>query len=480
MSVRIQTPVGETPEENTGPIVMQGSVDDAIISSVSIGNDVCEAFADEADKFEVKYESVELSPLCFQDDILRMSDSFESAKYGNKLMENVIAKKGLEFNTEKSMYIVMGNKKARNKIKSEFDKSPITLCGDKMKEVKVLQYLGESLSINLEDSVHQTVVRRVAVARHAIFEIRTVIEDTRANSLGALNTAFHIWQAGILPMILFSSECWISISKKTLRLLDGLFHSFCQAIFRVKVGCPTPSFYIESASIKFAYLILERKLNFVHHLANLEEDSIAGRIYNEEIRSSSFGLHTEVKGHLEKIGANDLKNVSKWTYKNLVRKYIIHLNHSEILEDVKRYKKLCYSEISSQEFKRKSYFASMNLENGRMSFYRFSKIIPTIPANFSSMYRRKGLPLTCAFSGSEPPAPLTLNSGLGRNSRSDSAPSTPPAILSQTHLLTVCSAVRDIREQCNLDLEDDESVAVFFRKVVARNMDLEDIIDKND
>ena len=192
VKVRIQTPVGETSEENTGPIVTQGSVDGAIISSVSIGNDVSEAFADEADKFEVKYESVELSPLCFQDDILRMSDSFESAKYGNKLMENVIAKKGLEFNTEKSMYIVMGNKKARNKIKSEFDKSPITLCGDKMKEVKVLQYLGESLSINLEDSVHQTVVRRVAVARHAILEIRTVIEDTRANSPAALNTPFHI------------------------------------------------------------------------------------------------------------------------------------------------------------------------------------------------------------------------------------------------------------------------------------------------
>ena len=105
-------------------------------------------------------------------------------------------------------------------------------------------------------------------------------------------------------------------------------------------------------------------------------------------------------------------------------------------------------------------------------------MIPTIPANFSSLYRRKGLPLTCACSGSEPPVTPTQSSELRRSRESDSGQPPPPPLLSQSHLLTTCSAVRDIREQCTL--EDDESVALFFRKVVARNMDLEDIIDKND
>ena len=108
----IQTPVGDTPSANTGPIVTQGGVDGAVMSSVSIGNDVSDAFKEKEDEYEVKYENVQLSPLLFLDDILRCSDTVESANYVNKLLEKVISKKGLEFNSEKSMFIVMGNKKA--------------------------------------------------------------------------------------------------------------------------------------------------------------------------------------------------------------------------------------------------------------------------------------------------------------------------------------------------------------------------------
>ena len=50
------------------------------------------------------------------------------------------------------------------------------------------------MSYNLVESVHQTVIRRASVARLAIYEIRTVIEDTRAEKMGALNLAFSIWK----------------------------------------------------------------------------------------------------------------------------------------------------------------------------------------------------------------------------------------------------------------------------------------------
>ena len=82
------------------------------------------------------------------------------------------------------MYIVMGNKKARKSLKAQLEKSPLTLCNKKMKEVKVLKYLGDLLSFSLKESVHHTMIKRVAVAKLAIYEIRTVIEYARANSTG--------------------------------------------------------------------------------------------------------------------------------------------------------------------------------------------------------------------------------------------------------------------------------------------------------
>ena len=86
-----------------------------------------------------------------------------------------------------------------------------------MKEVKVLWYLGDSISYNLEESVYQTVSRRVAVARLSVYEIRAVIEDTRSEKLGSLGVAFDIWEAAIVPMLTQNSESWVGMSKKTLK-----------------------------------------------------------------------------------------------------------------------------------------------------------------------------------------------------------------------------------------------------------------------
>ena len=99
-----------------------------------------------------------------------------------------------------------------------------------MKETKTLKYLGDSLSFSLEESAHQTVMKRVGIVKQTILDIRTVIEDTRANKLGAINVAFNIWEQALSPMILQNSESWIGLTKKTLRVLDDLFQGFSQKI----------------------------------------------------------------------------------------------------------------------------------------------------------------------------------------------------------------------------------------------------------
>ena len=65
--IKVQTPVGETETRNTGPIVTQGGVDSATISSVSIGNGVSDAFKDSNE--EIVYNTLPLSSIIFMDDI---------------------------------------------------------------------------------------------------------------------------------------------------------------------------------------------------------------------------------------------------------------------------------------------------------------------------------------------------------------------------------------------------------------------------
>ena len=206
-------------------------------------------------------------------------------------------------------------------------------------------------------------------------------------------------------------------------------------------------------------MILERKLIFIHHLKNLPESSLARTIFEEQVRKP-LGLYQEVKEHLACIRVNDLQSVSKWQYKKAVKKYVMELNKTQLLDDIRKYKKLSYDNLSQETFERKPYFLNLSLESARMRFRVASKLVPTILANFASKYRRRGQSLACPSCSA--PHHATSSDGEERNQ----------PLHSQSHILTDCAAVSDLRAEC--EPRDDFSLAEFFKKVVARNMEIED------
>ena len=108
MNIRVHTPVGFTQVKETGLTVGLGTVDSAIISSTSIGNSVDVTFAHS--DCEVTYSSLKLLPQSFMDNILRMAEGLTSAQYGNNLLEDLMGEKSLDFNTDKSCFLLMGNR----------------------------------------------------------------------------------------------------------------------------------------------------------------------------------------------------------------------------------------------------------------------------------------------------------------------------------------------------------------------------------
>ena len=97
------------------------------------------------------------------DDIFRMTESVKAAQEGNIKMEYIVGSKGLDLNIDKSNFTLIGNKKARKKLRAEMEKEPLTLCGHPMKEVKQAKFLGDYFSFSLEDSIHQTVLKGLVV-----------------------------------------------------------------------------------------------------------------------------------------------------------------------------------------------------------------------------------------------------------------------------------------------------------------------------
>ena len=75
-----------------------------------------------------------------------------------------------------------------------------------MKQVQVEKYLGDYMAVTLAESVTATVNKRIGIATHAIYEIKAIIEDSRASAVGGLTVAVDIWEMSVLPMLLSNSE----------------------------------------------------------------------------------------------------------------------------------------------------------------------------------------------------------------------------------------------------------------------------------
>ena len=112
-------------------------------------------------------------------------------------MEWVVESKLLDFNIDKSCYLVFGKKAAKKALLNELEKNPLTLCKKNMKCVSEDKYLGDIISGNgLAESVKATVNKRRGQVLRNIIEIRAVLEDCRSNSLGGVMLGIELWVYG--------------------------------------------------------------------------------------------------------------------------------------------------------------------------------------------------------------------------------------------------------------------------------------------
>ena len=112
-------------------------------------------------------------------------------------------------------------------------------------------------------------------------------------------------------MLLYNCESWGIISNKTWKILNNIFNDFYRCLFRIGTGCPIIGFYWHCGDLFIENRILQRKLNFLFHLENLEEGSLANDIYKIEVKNS-VGIVAELKEHLASLKVESTKGYTKW------------------------------------------------------------------------------------------------------------------------------------------------------------------------
>ena len=175
-----------------------------------------------------------------------------------------------------------------------------------MKEEEATKYLGDFITVSLEESIHETVTKRIGLARHSIYELRNIIEDTRAEKIGGINLAFEIFDSSIVSSLLLNCETWYHIQKKTIRVINSFISSFYNCIFRIGSGSPIANYYWQVASLLPVNIILQRQILFYFHLSCLPPGSLGRDFIDVQWEKSIEGLVSVTKEHVNKIGKNPL------------------------------------------------------------------------------------------------------------------------------------------------------------------------------
>ena len=382
--IKVNTGVGTTDEAVTGENIGQGTGEGAIISAANISDGVSTAFKNSA--HELSYGDEMLNPLLFQDDIARVCDSVEAANHGNELINHVMESKLLDFNLDKSVYMVVGNPSTRKSLEKQIETSPITLAGLPMKKTDQEKYLGDQIhQLGNAESVLATIKARKGQVSAAIFEIKNVLEDCRADTIGGICAGIDIWEISVIPFLLNNSSVWGDIPKAAMDQLENLQNTFYRYLLATPVSTPIPALLWETGGLTMAHRVKMRKLLFYHHIVNLEDSAVANKVATIATQAGFPGL---IREYLELCSVFNLpcpRKTSKLSWKKLVKSAIVEDNKNYLLEKIQtKYSKLDHEQLCCEEYCTKEYLKTMNMSNARLHFRIRTKMVQTIAFNFSS------------------------------------------------------------------------------------------------
>ena len=310
----------------------------------------------------------------FQDDILKCSNDIKSAQDGCYKMEVVTGLKQLQINIDKSVFMLLGNKSRVGEIREMITRNPLLFKGQALKEKQFDKYLGDQIGESTTASVEKTVSDRYWRIMSFIREVQTVISDCRAETTGAVTSGLLLWQMAGIPVLLNNAGSWTDISSSTIKKLNDLQLTMIRYLLKMPRSTPTPILNWDVNLLTMENQIISQKLNLAHHIATLDENSLANEIFVTQKQFKFPGLAQEVSELVTELDLPDItdRNIavswSKAQWKKLVKKTIHDKCEKELKESMRKYSKLKDGPMMDEKFELRDYLKNMKLQDARVKF----------------------------------------------------------------------------------------------------------------
>ena len=373
--VSVITPGGKSETKTVESIVMQGETLAPLECSVTVDTIGKECVDEDKYLFKYKYK-VKVPPLTMVDDIITVSKCGSETGEMNAFLNAKTNVKKLQYGETKCVKMHVGKDKTlcpeveidtwkmktvKNHVTNQYE------LIDEIGDIYVIKgtdnqlYLGDYLACDGSNKINLT--KRKQKGLVIINKILSTLEDGFYGK--------HFFEAAILMReslflnsILLNTEVCYNLSLKNIKMLEVVDNRLIRGVLKCYSGTPVAIMFLELALVPIRFLIMKRRINFLHYILRQDEHSLVYNFFKIQSEYSVIGdWADQVKCDLKSINIDlsfeDIKLYSKEQFRELVNGKIKQHAYKWLLSE--KDKLSSAKDLHYNKFEVQSYFLSDEL-----------------------------------------------------------------------------------------------------------------------
>ena len=131
----------------------------------------------------------------------------------------------------------------------------------------------------------------------------------------------------LLSTMVSNSEAWYDLTSKEITDLESVDELLLRKLLSAHSKTPKETLYLETGNTPIRFILMARRLNFLHYILNEDENSLVRRFLQAQMEGSGRGdWINKVKSDLEELEMimtlEDIKMLSKTGWKELVSRKV--------------------------------------------------------------------------------------------------------------------------------------------------------------
>jgi hypothetical protein len=240
--------------------------------------------------------------------------------------------------------------------KRKQDPLPELMIGSEpIENASSIEYLGDIFNAKgtNSDMIKDRVKRGVA----AMISIEAIMADLHLGSY-TVGVYMMLYQSLFLSSMLFNAQAWSNLTEDDINSLEICQRKMLKKILGGSKSTTNSFTYLELGVLPISCKIHKRQLLFLHHILNLEDsDPVKEMYHNMKQLPGEKNWYNNVAKLREtyniSLTDDEIRNLSKDTFKRIVKSSIVETSFAELVNDCcskKKTSNLTYNKLKLQDY----------------------------------------------------------------------------------------------------------------------------------